>query len=267
MSETARSEVIKLTAPDRYCWEVPILYEDEYILALNKPSNLLVAPDQSQRPNLMRMIQEAVVKGRPWVKARNITYLMNVHRLDLETSGVLLLGKSKEVVSALTKLFESREMKKEYVALVHGRVESDKFEVAVKLEPHPKRYGLWRVGKRGKPSHTEFVVEERFIGYTLVRCFPTTGRSHQIRVHLQYLGHPIVGDADYGGAPLYLSRIKPDYKRKKGEEERPLMGSLALHAEKLEFVHPMTGNLVLIVAPWPKHLQVPVKYLRRYAKV
>lgn len=260
---------IKLTAPERQRWEIQILYEDEHVLALNKPAGLLVAPDANppRRPNLMHLLQEAIARGRPWVKERGITYLMNIHRLDLETSGVLLLGKHKQAITVFTRLFESKTITKEYIALVHGHPTAQTFEIELNLEPDPRRYGLMRPGKRGKYSHTAFELLERFIGYSLLRCRPTTGRSHQIRVHLQYAGLPIVGDEDYGGAPLYLSQLKPGYRFKPDQDERPLLGTVALHAEKLAFEHPLTGRAVEIVAPWPKHLEVAVKYLRRYAAV
>jgi 23S rRNA-/tRNA-specific pseudouridylate synthase len=97
-----------------------------------------------------------------------------------------------------------------------------------------------------------------------LNCFPTTGRTHQIRVHLQHTGLPIVGDSPYGGSPLWLSRLKPDYRLKPGRTERPLLSRVALHAERLTLAHPVTGETITFTAPWPKDLQVAVKYLRQF---
>jgi RluA family pseudouridine synthase len=191
---------------------------------------------------------------------------MNAHRLDFETSGVILLAKTKPVLVQLANLFGSEKPRKQYVALVQGAPREDQFEVDAKLAPHPVRIGLIRVdARRGKKSRTRFSVLERFADYTLLQCQPQTGRTHQIRVHLRHVGLPIVGDELYGGRPLLLSRLKRDYHLKKGDVERPLIGRVALHAERLELVHPVTGSALAITAPWPKDLTVAVKYLRRFS--
>jgi 23S rRNA pseudouridine955/2504/2580 synthase len=110
-------------------------------------------------------------------------------------------------------------------------------------------------------------VLESFRGHTLLRCRPLTGRTHQIRVHLRYRHLPIVGDELYLGKPLFLSSFKPGYRLKPGRVERPLIGSVALHAERLEIPHPVTGQPVVIESPWPKDLQVALKYLRQHASM
>jgi len=108
-------------------------------------------------------------------------------------------------------------------------------------------------------------VLEKFSGWTLLRCEPFTSRTHQIRVHLRHAGLPIVGDELYGGKPLWLSRLKRDYRLKPGHTERPLFSRVALHAEQLTLPHPVTGETVAISAPWPKDFKVAVKYLRQFA--
>ncbi|MCS7336782.1 MAG: RluA family pseudouridine synthase [Verrucomicrobiae bacterium] len=261
---------LKLSWPGtREFWQIEVLFEDEHLLALYKPAGLLTSPDRfdPNRPNLMRLLHEAIAQGKPWAKQRGLTYLMNAHRLDFDTSGVLLLAKSKPVLVKLVELFGSEKPLKQYVALVHGRPSQDHFEVDAKLGPHPALPGVMRVDPaRGKKSKTVFDVLEVFSGYTLLKCTPLTGRTHQIRVHLQYAGTPVVGDSTYGGAPLLLSRLKPDYKLKRGQTERPLINRTALHAERLDLPHPVTGERIIITAPWPKDLTVAVKYLRRFAK-
>lgn len=192
---------------------------------------------------------------------------MNAHRLDFETSGVMLLAKNKPALVMLANLFGSEKPGKVYLALVQGAPDKDRFEVDAKLAPHPAQLRLVRVDpKRGKRSLTRFAVLERFAGWTLLQCEPLTGRTHQIRAHLRHVGFPIVGDALYGGKPLLLSRLKQGYRLKPNRTERPLIGRVALHAEKLSLSHPVTGAALTITAPWPKDLNVAVKYLHKYAR-
>ena len=118
----------------------------------------------------------------------------------------------------------------------------------------------------GKAALTRYRVLQSLAGGACahVACRLATGRTHQIRVHLQFRRLPIVGDADYGGRPLLLSRLKPGYRLKPGQTERPLIDRVALHAERLEVTHPITGAPVVIEAPWPKDFSVTVKYLRKF---
>ena len=261
---------IKLSSPAaRGFWEISVLFEDEHLLALDKPGGLLTSPDRydPQRPNLMQLLHAAVAGGKPWARERGLNYLMNAHRLDFETSGVILLAKSKPVLVALADLFGSEKPLKQYAALAQGTPAEGKFEVEARLAPHPVRTGLMQVDpKNGKRARTVFEVLEKFSGWTLLRCEPLTSRTHQIRVHLRHAGLPIVGDQLYGGKPLWLSRLKPNYRLKPGHTERPLISRAALHAEQLTLPHPVTGGTLTITAPWPKDLKVAVKYLRQFAR-
>ena len=261
---------IKLSSPAaRQFWEISVLFEDEHLLALDKPAGLLTSPDRydSQRPNLMKLLHAAIAAGKPWARERGLNYLMNAHRLDFETSGVILLAKSKSVLVALADLFGSEKPLKQYTALAQGTPAEEKFEVEARLAPHPARTGLIRVDpKNGKRARTMFAVLEKFSGWTLLRCQPLTGRTHQIRVHLRHAGLPAAGDELYGGKPLRLSQLKPGYRLKRGQEERPLISRVALHAEQLNLPHPVTGASLTITAPWPKDLKVAMKYLRQFAR-
>jgi RluA family pseudouridine synthase len=263
------SECIKLSSPATHeFWEVPVLFEDDHLLALDKPSRLLTSPDRydPQRPNLMKLLHAGIELQKPWAARRGLSYLMNAHRLDFETSGVILLAKTKPVLVALANLFGTEKPAKSYLALVHGQPVQPAFEVNAKLAPHPVKTGLMRVDeKNGKRSRTLFELLEEFNGYSLLKCQPLTGRTHQIRVHLRQAGLPIVGDELYGGSQLLLSRLKSDYRLKPNKTERPLLDRVALHAAELRLVHPVTGSEITITAPWPKDLTVAVKYLRRYA--
>ena len=261
--------IIKLSSPaTKEFWEVPVLFEDEHLLAINKPALLLSSPDRydAERPNLMGLLHRDIERAAPWAKQRGLTYLMNAHRLDFETTGVLLLAKNKPALVALANIFGSEKLTKIYVALVHGAAEQDSFRIEAKLAPHPTKLGLMRVDpKRGKRSVTEVTVRDDFDRYTLLECRPRTGRTHQIRAHLRHAKLPIVGDAQYGGRPLLLSKLKRSYELKEGQKERPLIATTALHAERLIIPHPIAGVEVTIDAAWPKDLTVAVKYLRRFA--
>ena len=117
------SEVIKLSSPATHeFWELPVLFEDDHLLALDKPARMLTSPDRydPQRPNLMKLLHAGIERGVPWAKQRGLSYLMNAHRLDFETSGVILLAKTKSMLVALANLFGSGKTAKSYVALVHG---------------------------------------------------------------------------------------------------------------------------------------------------
>jgi len=260
---------IKLSWPERREFrEVPVVYEDRHLLALDKPSQLLTSPDRydPDRSNLMRLLHRDIARGAAWAAERGLTYLANAHRLDFETTGILLLAKDRPTLIALADQFGSEKPARTYAALVQGSPPENAFEVDARLAPHPGRPGLMRVdAKLGKKARTRFEVAERFSGYTLLQGRPFTCRTHQIRVHLRHAGYAAVGDACYGGRPLMLSRLKPGYRLKPGQEERPLIGRVALHAERLSVVHPATGESVTIHAPWPNDFKVSVKYLRRFA--
>jgi RluA family pseudouridine synthase len=263
------NDSIKLSSPATgEFWEIPVLFEDEHLLAISKPACLLTSPDRydPNRPNLMKLLHAGIATHKPWATLRRLSYLANGHRLDFETTGVLLLAKTKPVLVHLANLFGSEKPVKTYVALLPGTPPHPEWEVDAPLAPFPGRPGQMRVDPRnGKKSRTAFVVREQFRGYTLVQCRPYTGRTHQIRVHLKHWGLPICGDRVYGGRPLLLSELKTDYRLKPGRTERPLISTVALHAEDLSLSHPVTGREVRITAPWPKDLTVAVKNLRRYA--
>lgn len=255
----------------RLCTQWPaieILHEDDHILAVNKPAGLLIAPDRwdKSRDNLMGLLHAAIQQQKPWVIERRLSYLANVHRLDIGTSGIVLLARSKPALVNLANQFRGRHPRKCYTALVQGAPPEPEMEINLPLAPSLTHPGLSEVSHaRGKPSLTTITILERFKGYTLLQAEPATGRLHQIRVHLREIGCPLVADPDYGsGLPLLLSKMKKRYKLKP-EGERPLLARTALHAGQLEFLHPVTGQPALITAPWPKDLTVAVKYLRRYA--
>ncbi|HWQ91193.1 MAG TPA: pseudouridine synthase [Clostridia bacterium] len=267
-SNTKKNAPIKLSAPATHeFWEIPVLFEDEHLLALDKPAGLASSPDRLQvdLPNLATLLHNGIAEGKPWARERNLTYLMPAHRLDADASGVLLLAKTKPALIELVNLFNSEQPCRVCVALVAGQPEQESFEVDAKIAPHPDRPGEIRVDSRnGKKARTRFTVLERLGRWTLLRCEPLAERPQQIRAHLQYVRLPVLGDALHGGKPLWLSRLKPDYQLKPHDTERPLMGRAAVHEERVLLTHPVTSQSLEIESPWPKDLRVSMKYLRRY---
>jgi 23S rRNA-/tRNA-specific pseudouridylate synthase len=263
------SAVIKLSWPaTRDYWELPVLFEDEHLLALNKPAGLLTSPDPlaPEAPSLMKLLHAAIAGGKPWARERGLSYLLNAHRLEAESSGVLLLAKSKPILAALGDLFGAEKVVRTFLALVCGAPQAETFEVDAPLAPHPARPGVMHVDRaNGLKAKTAFEVVECFDGYALLRGSTVGGRRDQIRAHLHWARLAAAGDAAYGGRPLLLSRLKSSYRLKPDQTERPLLSKPAVHAERMELPHPVTGQPLVVVAPWTKDLMVAVKYLRKYA--
>lgn len=249
---------------------MPVLFEDAHLLALDKPAGLLTAPDADhpQLPSLIALLHAGIAEAKAWARERSLSFLMNAHRPDADTSGVLLLAKDKPTLLALFDQFGTNLPLRKYLAIIRGDPPGDQFEVDAKIGPHPVLPGTMRIDREeGKKSRTLFTVLERFPrgGEALLRCEPLTDRMHQIRVHLRHAGFTVVGDQIYGGKPLWLSRLKSDYRLKPGQEERPLLARAALHGESLELTHPVTREPLKITAELPKDLKVALKYLRQFA--
>ncbi len=193
----------------------------------------------------------------PWV----------VHRLDRDTSGVCVWAMTRETHRALSLAFQRREVAKTYWAIVTGRVTADAGEIDLPLRPHPKDPLRMHVTKRGNEARTSYRVLERFRGYALLELIPHTGRTHQLRVHLQAIGHPLAVDPLYGSrSPLCLSDLKEDYRAKHGESERPLLARTPLHAREISFTHPKTGERVSFRSELPEDMEVVLKALRRHRR-
>lgn len=186
------------------------------------------------------------------------------HRIDKETSGVLAIAKNPAAYRHLSMAFESRNVTKEYHAVVNGTHDLDGVDVYLPILTLPT--GIVKIDKaKGKLAETIFFTIQAFKKATLVRCLPITGRMHQIRIHLSTLGAPIVGDETYGGKPIFLSEIKrKKFNLKKDSEERPLIQRFALHANSLIFTD-MNEQILDIKAPYPKDFEVLVKKLEEYS--
>lgn len=261
---------IKLSSAEaRRFWEIPILFEDEHLLALDKPADLPLTAEVAspEEPCLMYLLHGAIASKKPWTTERQLSFLADSHFFDNEASGIVLLAKSKSVLATLANQFGTDKPGFQFVTLVIGEPAVDSFVMDAKIAPHPARPDIMRVDPvGGKKSKTLVDVAERFRGWTLVNCQPANLRAHQIRVHLRHAGFPICGDSLYGGRPLLLSRLKTDYRLKEGRTEKPLIASPVVHAEQLQMIHPITGSPITVTSPWPKTLRVATKYLREFAR-
>jgi len=244
-----------------------ILLLDEHFVVVDKPSGLPSARDRwdAERLTVIDRAAELVAEatGAP-ARARS------VHRIDRQTSGVILVALTAVAGRELSRQFRDREVEKRYLALVAGAPPAPAGTIDVRLDADPQREGTMRaVRKRGKAAVTEWRERERFRGFALVEARPRTGRTHQIRVHLAHAGMPLAIDPIYGGARtgIFLSEIKRRYVPNRTGIERPLIDRLTLHAEALVFRHPATGERVEVVAPLPRDLATTLRQLRRHAAV
>ncbi len=211
-----------------------ILYEDEWIIVVDKPAGMVVHPGAGNRTGTL--VSALLHHCGKLPDTGNDLRPGIVHRLDKDTSGVMVAARTPRALRSLAKQFQKRAVKKRYVALVKGRVEMDNGIVEAPLARHAvDRQKMDVEHVRGKKARTVYHVVRRFSDFTLVRLELETGRMHQIRVHMKYLGHPVLGDAKYGGGRA--------------------MPRQALHAEALGFTHPDPGKFVEFTSPMPEDMR------------
>ena len=238
-----------------------LIYADDDMIAVNKAAGLLVAADRwdIEAPRLDLLIQKELPQIAPLCQK-----LYAVHRIDKDTSGILLYALNAEAHLALNTAFQEREIKKTYRLLIHGRVQEEQFTVDLPLRADGDAMHRTVVDKRrGKEAITHFTVLETFRQFSLLEARPVTGRTHQIRAHLAAAGYPIVCDSLYGsGKPVLLSELK---QRWRGDvyTEQPLIGRLALHAYRLEGVHPRSGQPFAFTAEYAKDFKSTVHQLQK----
>ena len=281
-------DIIDMTLPQAKPKQIPpepipldVIYEDDDILAINKQANLIVHPARGNWTGTlvnglahyfkMNWRGDDAPEG-PTGGPRDISELPTsgeafrpgiVHRLDRDTTGIMLIAKSELALWRLGRQFELRRVHKTYSAIVHGLIGSEEDVIDAPIGKHPKireKYAVHR--KTGSPypsttkdAVTRFKVIERLhnVGnskacFSVVELYPLTGRTHQLRVHMSFIGHPIVGDRMYGGGPLYRSQLMGHAEQAAG----PLIVRQALHAHTIEFQHPRTLQMMNLTGPWPK---------------
>jgi RluA family pseudouridine synthase len=244
--------------------DVTILHRDGHLLAIDKPAGLASTRDRwdPETPSVVDVVREQLERetGEAWP-------LRTVHRIDKDTSGVLLLARTSAAGRSLGRQFRTREVEKRYLALVAGAPREPEGVVDARLDHDPRRPGAMRVVKhRGKVSVTRWETVERYRGFALLLVRPETGRTHQIRVHLAHAGMPLAIDPLYGGARerILLSELKRGYVPSGRKPEAPLIARLTLHASRIGFAHPATGERIEVEAPLPKDLRLVLRDLERY---
>jgi 23S rRNA pseudouridine1911/1915/1917 synthase len=239
-----------------------IIYEDSCLIILNKQPGMLVHPARGNTHgtlvNALVFYSDKLSSGlgefRPGI----------VHRLDKNTTGVMVVAKDDTTQWKIAKQFEHRQVKKSYLAIVHGTPEltADRIKAPLGIHPRAREKYAIRPGI-GKEAITFYEVIESFRGFSLLKLTPKTGRTHQIRVHLSYIKHPIVADDMYGGRFVYpwqLADAEPAV-------QQPAISRVALHAHTLEFKHPATDEMVKFEAPLPEDMQNLLDMLRKYRKI
>jgi 23S rRNA pseudouridine1911/1915/1917 synthase len=248
--------------------DLPVLWSDDNLVAVAKPAGLATIPGRGETDSVLERL--AAQLGLPHAGAAD-PRLRVVHRLDKDTSGVLLFAKNVAAQRHLSHQFQNNAVVKEYLALIADRPSEGEGEIDAPLAPHPTSPKRMIVFKHGRPARTAWRVEETFRNFALLRCFPKTGKTHQIRVHLKHAGMPLAVDPLYNpprpGAPsgVRLSQFKRDYRPTRGEEERPLIDRLTLHAHRLTFAN-LDGSRVTVEADLPKDLRAVLNQLRRHAR-
>jgi len=235
---------------------VHIIYQNEDIAAFYKPYGLLTSPDRWNRqlPNLMDIVHKEF--SSQW---------FNAHRLDADTSGIILCAKNKDSLMKICRQFEEKTIEKEYVAIVNGCPPQNNGRIDLKIIKHEHTGKVSVSSKEGSESSTVYSVVTIWENYSLVIAKPLTGRLHQIRAHFSAAGFPVVCDSIYGKVQrIYLSSLKRNYKRTT-KKESPLIERLALHAYSLSFINPSDGQIIKITAPLPSDMQLTIKYLNKFA--
>lgn len=253
--EKVHVDPIPLPAETAYLPEaisLDIVHEDESLIVVNKPAGLVVHPGSG---NWRGTMLNALLHHAPCLSGMPRAGI--VHRLDKETSGVLVVAKTPEAQTNLIRQLQEHSMKRIYMALVIGHVKQDG-SVDAPIGRHPVHRTKMAVTSRGKEARTYFEVIEKLECCTLVRCRLETGRTHQIRVHMHSLGHPLVGDPVYGGKP---KDVESDAARLISSFPRQ-----ALHAKKLELIHPQTGRKAAWEVPLPADMSRLLQSLRQLSK-
>ena len=230
-----------------------IILENEQFIVINKPPGLLSIPDREGKEiSLKQLLQQKYGE------------IFTVHRLDRETSGIIVFARDPETHKFLSRAFEERTVEKFYVGIVTGTPPEKQKTIDAPITENTVRRGVMIIHKRGKQAVTDYTVLEEFGKFSFMQFQIHTGRTHQIRVHMQYIGHPLVCDELYGdGQPVKISSFKRNYKLSKNEEEeKPILARTGLHAQRLRFTD-MNGNEYDLQAEMPKDMRALLQQLRK----
>lgn len=238
------------TTPEAIALDV--LHEDEEIIVVNKPTGLLMHPSRTEKSGtltnaLAYHFQQTSQEGvRPGL----------IHRLDRDTSGVVVIAKNTRAHRIIAKAFRQRRVEKRYVALVCGRLKDNAGEIEAPIDRNPESWPRWGVMESGRPAVTRYAVQRRFNEHTLVEAEPLTGRTHQIRIHFTWIGHPLAGDVVYKAA-----QQSPVESRTEDETSR--LPHHLLHAAYLSFRHPEDGREITFTAPMPLLMRETIERLAK----
>jgi 23S rRNA pseudouridine1911/1915/1917 synthase len=229
-----------------------IILENDEMIALNKPAGLLSVPDRTQSaPSLKDLLIEKYGE------------IFTVHRLDRETSGVIVFAKTAVVHQYLSVIFQERQVEKIYYGIVWGVPSTPSGIIDLPMFEHPGKNGTMVVNRKGKPASTGFEVVENFGKYSFLKFQLFTGRTHQIRLHMKETGHPILCDPLYGdGKPFLVSSLKKNYNHSGFEEEQPILSRLALHSARLSFSD-QQGKSFTMEAEMPKDMRALLSQMRK----
>jgi 23S rRNA pseudouridine1911/1915/1917 synthase len=239
-----------------------VLYEDEYLAVLNKAADMVTHPGKATyRGTLAAALQHhfdqlSDVAGslRPGI----------VHRLDRDTTGVIVVAKDNQIHHRLSRQFERREVQKEYRAIVRGEVKQETGLITTWMKVHPKareKMIVCEPDEKAREAVTTFHVIERFHGFTVMQLLPKTGRTHQLRVHMKHIKHPILADRLYGGSEKFLLG---EVTTETGAASSVLIARQALHAFRLTFRHPVSEQMMTFEAPLPEDMEFTLAALRRH---
>jgi len=247
---------VELDSPERWLPEdisLAVVYEDEHLLVVDKPVGMVVHPAAG---NPDGTLLNAVLYHAP--ETRNVPRAGIVHRIDKDTSGLLVVARTVEAQTSLVRQLQKRSVKREYLCVAEGQFTAGS-SIEAPIGRHPRSRLKMAVVTNGKPAITHYRIEERFFAHTLLRVQLETGRTHQIRVHMQHIKHPLVGDQLYGGrakVPAGISKELREYLRAFPRQ--------ALHAAQLTLTHPASGKVMSWQSPLPEDINQLLNHLRQF---
>jgi 23S rRNA pseudouridine1911/1915/1917 synthase len=249
--------------------QLDIVYEDEHLFVLNKPVGMVAHPGSGNPDRtLLNAAAFHLKKQSPDLDDQSLPRYGLVHRIDKNTSGLMVMAKTQKAMSHLAKQFFDHTVHRRYVALCWGNFDEDKGTVIAHVGRHlrfRKLFTAYPEGDHGKDAITHFTVLERFNYVTLVECRLETGRTHQIRVHMQHLGHPLFNDDFYGGDRIVKGTVYTKYKQFV-DNCFQICPRHALHAKELGFIHPETGEKMLFTSDLPDDMGQLIEKWRKYSQ-